>query len=653
MKKIVYSALLVLAAVVLSNCGGGGGEAPASTGVGNTLPPSTGPGDVENFFPGTPGTSWNYFATATDPMGGVVSTHIDTLTVTGTKNIGGQTAAVFLESNPSGTGLPVEGYYLKNAGGVAFLGTNDPTDTLNAAIAPYIVALFPVTSGEVAHFDKNGIDFGDDLDGDGINESVNLTLTSTILGFEPLSIGIGSFPRTAKSREAVSGSVMLSGLRISVPFSTSMTRWSAPGIGVVKTQQSVTVESVTSGEAMEARGYTADGVAHGFGLPFTVASNLPANLLPVVDPPALASDGQNFLAASENASGLVAMLFGSNGTPITSVNVTAGTGSLFPVASFDGANYWVLFTPYSGGTSGGVITCFARRVSPTGMLLDVADLTLATVAGPYVSISSTALAFGNTNGLLVLSQFNNTTSQHHLLGALVNPDGTASAPFPIAVDDSTHINPAVAFDGTNFFVTWTQLATSGATVGSIHGIRVSAAGTVLDPAPIAISTAPNGQSNPSVAFDGTNYLVTWLDLRNQPTLIGPPNSDIYGARVSMAGVLLDGPPASGGFMIDGGGSIQRTPPHVIFLGNEYLVAWSNLGFSNSGLLGVRAARVSTAGTLPSGAGRTIPVIGPPVAGLATQPASVVMASGAQHGALIWFDDQNAAKLLIGASFSPF
>src|SRR5450759_33411 len=213
------------------------------------------------------------------------------VTVTSTKTIGGQTASVFLESNPSGSGIPLENYYFKNAGGVAFLGTNDVTDKITAGIAPYIVALFPVTPGVVAHFDKNGLDFGSDLDGDGINETMNLTLTSTIIDFEPLTIGIGSFTRTVKNSEAVTGSVVLSQLKTSIPFSSTSTSWSAPGIGVLKTSQSATVQSTTTGEMMEARGYTSSGVTHGFGLPFTVASNLPLNLLPVGDAPALTTAG--------------------------------------------------------------------------------------------------------------------------------------------------------------------------------------------------------------------------------------------------------------------------------------------------------------------------------------------------------------------------
>jgi len=284
-------------------------------------------------------------------------------------------------------------------------------------------------------------------------------------------------------------------------------------------------------------------------------------------------------------------------------------------------------------------------------LIDTTPINLVTVGGTYSSITSTAFAFGNTNGLLVFSEYNMTTSHHELHGVLVNPDGTFSASFPIATDLSTHLNPAVAFDGANFFVAWRQLPSSGATIGSIYGVRVSPSGSVGSP--IAISTAPNGQSSPSVAFDGTNYLVAWLDLRNQTTPTIVPYPDIYGARVSTAGSLLDGPAASGGFVINGGGTLQRASPRVAFSGAEYLVAWTVLGYANSGSPGVQAARVSTDGTLPAGANMAVRVSGPPSAATNSQYTNPVMASGSQHGTVVWFDNQSAAKVLVGAPFSPF
>ena len=61
---------------------------------------------------------------------------------------------------------------------------------------------------------------------------------------------------------------------------------------------------------------------------------------------------------------------------------------------------------------------------------------------------------------------------------------------------------------------------------------MSQGGTLLDPVGIAISAAANNQTAPSVVFDGANYFVVWEDRRSFVT-------DVYGARVSPAGTLLD------------------------------------------------------------------------------------------------------------------
>src|SRR5207244_3007283 len=113
-------------------------------------------------------------------------------------------------------------------------------------------------------------------------------------------------------------------------------------------------------------------------------------------------------------------------------------------------------------------------------------------------------------------------------GAVLDPAG-----IPISTAADNQRLPRVAFDGTNYLVAW-QDSRSG-TNFDIYGARVSQAGAVLDPAGIPISTAANNQNVPSVAFDGTNYLVAWEDARNG----GANPYDIYGARVSQAGTVLD------------------------------------------------------------------------------------------------------------------
>ena len=124
-------------------------------------------------------------------------------------------------------------------------------------------------------------------------------------------------------------------------------------------------------------------------------------------------------------------------------------------------------------------------------------------------------------------------------------------------------SPELAFDGTNYLVVWED--PRAGTDGGLYGARVSPAGDVLDPNGFPISSAPRDQAAPQVAFDGTNYLVVWHDGR-----AGPFRYDIYGARVSTAGTVLD----PNGIRISSPESRELTPA-LAFDGTNYLVAWSD------------------------------------------------------------------------------
>src|SRR5207244_8796066 len=86
-------------------------------------------------------------------------------------------------------------------------------------------------------------------------------------------------------------------------------------------------------------------------------------------------------------------------------------------------------------------------------------------------------------------------------------------------------------DGANYLVAWQD---GRSDTSDIYGARVSAGGTVLDPGGIDLSTATDYQESPTIAFDGTNYVVAWEDYRSGT------NYDIYGTRVSPDGTPLDG-----------------------------------------------------------------------------------------------------------------
>jgi hypothetical protein len=73
-------------------------------------------------------------------------------------------------------------------------------------------------------------------------------------------------------------------------------------------------------------------------------------------------------------------------------------------------------------------------------------------------------------------------------------------------------------------------------------------------------------------------------------------------------------------------------PHVVYTGTEYLVVWQLEGYVQYGSLGVQAARVSTNGTLVSGANLAIAVSGP--ASIDSHYISgPVLAAGPAYGAV--------------------
>jgi hypothetical protein len=98
-----------------------------------------------------------------------------------------------------------------------------------------------------------------------------------------------------------------------------------------------------------------------------------------------------------------------------------------------------------------------------------------------------------------------------------------------------------------------------------------------------ICTAEGIQTDPEVAFDGTNYLAVWLDLRISGSNI------VYVSRVTQAGVVLD----PGGIQVGPADGTLQKEPSVAFIGDRYFVAWGHLASP----FGVSGRFVNLDGTL--------------------------------------------------------
>ena len=173
---------------------------------------------------------------------------------------------------------------------------------------------------------------------------------------------------------------------------------------------------------------------------------------------------------------------------------------------------------------------------------------------------------------------------------------------------------------------------------------------------IPVSTNATGQYNVSIAFDGSNYLIGWLDLRAQtgsgiPGIVHP---DVYANRMSPSGALLNGAATGGGFLISSGATQQLYSPNVGYNGTEFFVSWGSLDYGNQGGLGIQAARVSTTGTLTSGA--NIQVSSLPSTATVSRYVYPVFAKGGTSALLVWLDNtelSGSQKGLAGLSMAPF
>jgi uncharacterized protein (TIGR03382 family) len=308
--------------------------------------------------------------------------------------------------------------------------------------------------------------------------------------------------------------------------------------------------------------------------------------------PAVVWDGAGyFVVWQDHRGGFSYDIYGARvtntGVTLDTVGIqisTAANDQLTPRVDYDGQNYLVVWNDGRWGNP----DIYAARVSPAGMLLDAAGIGIT----PNTTGAQTApsLAFDGTNHVVVWgdTRFNNPD----IYAARVSPAGTildtigyviTAGAGPVAEQ-----NPAVACTAAGAcFAAWEDQR--GGT-WDIYGARFSGT-TITDLQGIRTSIAANDEAKPSIAFDGTNYLVVWQDLR------GVTSSDIYGARVSAAGVVLD----TSGIAISTGTGDQITPT-VTYMAPNFLVVWED---KRTDLGDIYGARVSSAGALLDAAGLAI------------------------------------------------
>jgi hypothetical protein len=601
----------LIATLILSvaACGGGGSSGGGGSGAtgpsvtGNGLAPSSGPGDASLSFPAAQGDKWSFDYATNDPNA-VSTSGIVGVAVNGTRSVQGVTGTVFTRSDPTNSHGGYDQYFYVNGGGVTLLGNSDPTDTITPLIAPYVELLFPVQLGPVSTVMGANLPFGKDSGGNAI--TLNLTQTITNAAIESVDVPAGPFPNAMRQTTSVSATAFDNG-HSTPTVSGTQTIWLVAGAGEVREQSSVTGTAAPVTSTSELRNYVVNGVQHGLGAAADLIPSLVAGCGPnQTARPAIATDHTNFLVVAHkcNTSGgapqvqWVGTVVGPDGSVKASVNlspaVTPAAGvmiGLHAVVAFDGTNYLVVHEDDNNPTPG-IAALDAQLVAPSGALVGSPTVVGQAAYNTNRLSEAEALAFDGSRYLLVYVDNTAVIRPPQLSGLYISPatGQPAGVPFPISnTNDYDHAEPALAFDGTNYLLVWVE---SGSSPPGLSAVRVSKLGTVLDAQPLLIMNNTGGASGydlePTVSFDGTNYLVAYKDIR------GGGGPKIAAARVSIAGALLDGSATVPGIAVTTTAAATIGRLRSAFYEGAHWLVW-DAGSSTV----LNASRVSTAGTVPA------------------------------------------------------
>lgn len=222
--------ILLSSAALLVACGGGGGSGGGSAG-GDPAAPEVPPIATaqSNLFPLDSNARWVY----------ATSAGAKTLfsRVAGTRTVGsGATAATgtvvrSVDANDSSEDATT---YVLSATGVREYAAADASAAERAFDGAEILR-WPVRAGDSwVQLDKT-IDAGEDLDGDGRNESLALRLDTTAVASETVTTAAGTFDRCLHQRQTLRGTYTFTRGGAPVTVTSTVDTWYAPGVGAVKT----------------------------------------------------------------------------------------------------------------------------------------------------------------------------------------------------------------------------------------------------------------------------------------------------------------------------------------------------------------------------------------------------------------------------------
>jgi hypothetical protein len=383
-----------------------------------------------------------------------------------------------------------------------------------------------------------------------------------------------------------------------------------------------------------------------------------------IDGTDLGWDGTRWwFGANEYSQGITLRRIAANGTVIDAAGIPVDPTSPLHVNSLavEGAPGGGGLAAWGDMRAGGLNSEDVRlgHVSAAGVAAAREAVSLAAAAQLAADITE------GPNGFLVAFR-SHTSGLQEIQVQRLTPAGIALDPEPIVLASGPSLeSPAAAFNGSVYFVVWSEGAT-------IFGKRILPDGTVLDPTPIQIM----GRFSPDVAAVGDIFLVVGIDLLNNNVerqvpvarrvsgatgqVLDPQSRQLGGIFVRNPRVIgcdgrwlvfwqrhstHDNPPASlnGAFVeVDGtnhpefGNLTPGFTPDLAFSGTAVLVAYRT-GTDAMETKDLRGLRMLPDGTFPEGLGGVV------ISGVQDEQQNPAVAWDGTQFMVAWDDNRNAMR----------
>ncbi len=255
--------------------------------------------------------------------------------------------------------------------------------------------------------------------------------------------------------------------------------------------------------------------------------------------------------------------YSTTSTPNTTVGtpflIAGGAGNQqYPSVAYDGTGFYVAYL--DSGTAVKAVPVSKSGLAGGPVTLGAVTSTTPPSVLPQISFSNSAIA----RYLVVWEDFGADPSGN-IVANTITTVGAAGPGLGVALTASTpERHPSVAFDGTNFLVVYDKGSNGSRDIaGQLITFNLTLSG-----APFTVSSAANDQLMPKLTFSsGANfYFASWQDYRNSTG-----NGDIYGSRISKSGAVIE----PTGLEVMSNTTFQKQNPATGSDGSNFLTVWTD------------------------------------------------------------------------------